>query len=109
MNNFSRNTGIVHSTASRCFHYRSNLFTTASPTPLLSAFSDNTLPSPQCTNIGVIENPYNDHFTPQTILHSCDFRAGQRPAHAWFLKITSVRMYACVCVCVRPRITSGVI
>ena len=31
-------------------------------------------------------------------------RTGQRPAHAWFLKITSVRMYVCVCgcVCVRP-------
>ena len=38
-------------------------------------------------------------------------RAGHRPARAWFLKITSVRMYACVracvcvcvCVCIRPR------
>ena len=29
------------------------------------------------------------------------FKPGaRRPAHAWFLKITSVRMYACVCVCV---------
>ena len=28
-------------------------------------------------------------------------RAGHRPAHAWFLKITSVRMY--VCLCVRPQ------
>ena len=27
-------------------------------------------------------------------------RAGLRPARAWFLKITSVRMYACVYVCV---------
>ena len=32
-------------------------------------------------------------------------RAGHRSARAWFLKITSVRMYDCVrvCVCVRPR------
>ena len=27
-------------------------------------------------------------------------RAGHRPAHAWFLEITSVQMYVCVCVCV---------
>ena len=25
-------------------------------------------------------------------------RAGHRPAHAWFIEITSVRMYVCVCV-----------
>ena len=32
-------------------------------------------------------------------------RAGRRPAHAWFLRIASVRecLYACVCVCVCPR------
>ena len=31
-------------------------------------------------------------------------RAGRRPARAWFIEITSVRMYACVyvCVCVCP-------
>ena len=35
-------------------------------------------------------------------------RAGRRPARAWFIEITSVRMYVCVyvcvcvCVCVRP-------
>ena len=27
-------------------------------------------------------------------------RAGLSPAHAWFLKITLVRMYVYVCVCV---------
>ena len=27
-------------------------------------------------------------------------RAGRRPARAWFIEITSVRMYVCVCVCV---------
>ena len=32
-------------------------------------------------------------------------RAGLRPARAWFIEITSVRMYVCVsvCLCVRPR------
>ena len=32
-------------------------------------------------------------------------RAGLWPARTWFLRIVSVRMYACVCVCVcvRPR------
>ena len=28
--------------------------------------------------------------------------SGRRPARAWFLKITSVRMYECVCVSVCP-------
>ena len=35
---------------------------------------------------------------------SCDFlnqaRAGCRLARTWFIRIVSVRMYACVCVCV---------
>ena len=32
-------------------------------------------------------------------------RAGRRPARAWFIEITSVRMYVCVsvCLCVHPR------
>ena len=44
---------------------------------------------------------------PTSLLNSNLFlnqaHASQRLARAWFLEITSVRMYACVCVGVRPR------
>ena len=29
--------------------------------------------------------------------------AGHRPVHTWFLKIVSVRMSVCMCMCVRPE------
>ena len=37
---------------------------------------------------------------PSKIVFLNQVRAGQGLVHAWFLKITSVRMYVCVCVCV---------
>ena len=40
---------------------------------------------------------------PLDIMHSVllnQARAGRRPARAWFIEITSVRMYVCVCMCV---------
>ena len=48
-------------------------------------------------------------FIYKCILEYFIFKPGVRPAHAWFLRIASVReclyacVFACVCVCVRLR------
>ena len=55
-----------------------------------------------------VKTSYIHTTTPSVLFRQTHFlnqaRAGRRPARAWFLKITSVRMYVCVCVdvCVCP-------